>query len=286
MRTASPASLPGRKCTCQLDLHGIYVGFQRIAGARDVQSPGMRRMLEATARAEDAHFWFRGLRRTARFFIDAARHGRRLPRIVDCGAGTGRNLDWLSDFGDAVGVELAPVGLAAGRRFGRRLVGGSVAALPFADASVDLATSFDVLYCLSDETERRALREMWRILKPGGFVVVNVAALEVLRGSHSTLTHEVRRYTPSMLRAKLRDAGFDVERLTFTNMTPFPVALTVRTVQRLTGQATEASESELRVPPAPINALFDMALAIEAGWLRMTNLPVGTSLMAVGRKPA
>jgi SAM-dependent methyltransferase len=245
----------------------------------------MQRMLEATARAEDAHFWFKGLRRNARFFIDTARRGRRLARIVDCGAGTGRNLDWLSDFGDAVGVELAPSGLAVGRRFERRLVGGSVAALPFADASVDLATSFDVLYCLNDETERRALREMWRILRPGGFIVVNVAALEILKGSHSTLTLEIRRYTPSMLRAKLQDTGFHVERLTFTNMTPFPVALTVRTLQRLAGRATEASDADLRVPPTPINALFDVALAIEAAWLRLTNLPVGTSLMAVGRKP-
>ena len=81
----------------------------------------MERMLEATRRAEDAHFWFRGLRRTARQLIDAAR-GRALRRIVDCGAGTGRNLDWLREYGDAVGVELSPTGLAAGRADGRRLV--------------------------------------------------------------------------------------------------------------------------------------------------------------------
>jgi SAM-dependent methyltransferase len=244
----------------------------------------MQRMLEATARAEDTHFWFKGLRRIARFFIDEARHGRRFTRIVDCGAGTGRNLDWLCEFGDAVGVELAPAGLAAGRLHKRRLVAGSVAALPFADASMDLATSFDVLYCLDDETERRALREMWRVLKPGGIVLVNVAALDVLKGSHSTLTHEVRRYTPSMLRARLAGAGFAIERLTFTNMTPFPVALTVRTWQRLIGRASTASASDLRVPAAPINALFDVALSLEAAWLRITNLPVGTSVMAVARK--
>src|SRR6187455_1740984 len=156
----------------------------------------MERMLDATRRAEDAHFWFKGLRRTARQLIDAARGQHELSRIVDCGAGTGRNLDWLREYGDAVGVELSPTGLAAARANGRRLVAGSVAALPFADSSVDLTTSFDVLYCLDDATERKALKEMWRILRPGGLVIVNVAALDILRGSHSTLTHEVRRYTP------------------------------------------------------------------------------------------
>jgi SAM-dependent methyltransferase len=244
----------------------------------------MERMIEATARAEDAHFWFKGLRRTARQLIEAARGGRELRRIVDCGAGTGRNLDWLREFGDAVGVELSPTGLARGRALGRRLIAGSVAALPFADDSVDLATSFDVLYCLDDETERRAIAEMWRVLKPGGIVLVNTAALDILRGSHSTLTHEVRRYTPARLRSRLERAGFSVERLTFTNLVPFPVALVLRGFERLSGRAAEASDHDLRVPSWPVNGLLNLALAAEAGVLRITNLPVGTSIMAVGRK--
>jgi len=246
----------------------------------------MERMLEATARAEDTHFWFLGLRRVARQMLDAALAGRRLRRIVDCGAGTGRNLDWLREYGMAVGVELTPVGIAAGRARGRRLVRASVAALPFADASVDLATSFDVLYCLDDETESRALLEMARVLTPGGLVLVNVAALDILRGSHSALTHEVRRYTRARLRARLVAAGFAVERMTFTNATPFPVALALRSLERVTGQAGEASEADLQVPARPINAAFDVALSMEARLLRIIDLPFGTSIMAVGRKVA
>jgi len=242
-------------------------------------------MLEATARAEDGHFWFRGLRRTAQQLLTAACGDRRLPRIIDCGTGTGRNLDWLSRYGDAIGVELAPFGLAAARARGRRIVAASVSALPFASASADLTTSFDVLYCLDDGAERRAIDEMWRVLKPGGIVLVNVAALDVLKGSHSTLTQEVRRYTPASLRARLSAAGFAIERLTFTNMTPFPAALVIRGLQRLTGRATEASDADLQVPAWPINAAFDLALSAEAVLLRVADLPIGTSLMAVGRKP-
>jgi SAM-dependent methyltransferase len=241
-------------------------------------------MLEATHRAENSHFWFKGLRRTARQLIDAARGPQTLARIVDCGAGTGRNLDWLREYGDAVGVELSPAGLKAARASGRRIVAGSVAALPFADGSVDLATSFDVLYCLDDATERTAIAEMWRILRPGGLVVVNVAALDILKGSHSTLTHEVRRYTPMRLRSRLEAAGFSVERLTFTNLTPFPAALMLRGVERLSGRAAEASERDLQTPIAPVNAVFNVALTLEAAWLRVMNLPIGTSLMAVARK--
>jgi SAM-dependent methyltransferase len=245
----------------------------------------MERMLEATARAEDHHFWFLGLRRTARYMLERALDRRTVNRIVDCGAGTGRNLEWLAGYGSATGVELSLTGLSVARAHGRRVVRATVAALPFASDSADVATSFDVLYCLDDETEAGALEEMHRILKPGGIALINVAALDVLRGSHSTLTHERRRYTPAGLRAKLVAAGFTVDRLTFTNLSAFPPAFAIRGIERLTGRASEASESDLAVPPWPVNAVMDMALRLEAGWLRIGNLPIGTSIMAVARKP-
>jgi SAM-dependent methyltransferase len=244
----------------------------------------MERMLEATARAEDVHYWFRGLRRHAQQMLRAAAPGQRLGHIIDCGAGTGRNLDWLGHFGFAVGVELTPAGLAVGQARGRRMVRGSVTALPFADTTADLATSFDVLYCLDDASESLALREMWRVLKPGGLVLVNVAALDILHGSHSTLTHEVRRYTRARLRERLERAGFRVERLTFTNMSLFPPALAVRALQRLTGRASEASDADLAVPASPVNGVLNTILTAEAAILSRTNLPIGTSIMAVARK--
>ena len=117
-----------------------------------------------------------------------------------------------------------------------------------------------------------------------GLVIVNVAALDILRGSHSTLTHEVRRYTPERLRRRLVDAGFTVERLTFTNFTPFPVALVLRGFERISGRASEASDHDLRVPAWPVNAFFNLALSAEAAVLRVVNLPIGTSVMAVARK--
>jgi SAM-dependent methyltransferase len=243
-------------------------------------------MLEATAVAEEGHFWFIGLRRNALMLLRAALDGQQPARIVDCGAGTGRNLDWLGTLGWAVGLERSPVGLRFGRVHGRRLVQGTVAALPFADASMDVATSFDVLYCLDDATERTAVSEMWRVLKPGGLAVINVAALDSLRGSHSTLTREVRRYSKHRLRAILTGAGFEVERLTFANMTTFPITWLMRWRERMTGRADTASVRDLQVPARPINAMFNAVLALEARAMRVVSLPIGTSLLCVARKKA
>jgi SAM-dependent methyltransferase len=244
----------------------------------------MERMLEATARAEDRHFWFRGLRRNARVLLEDALEGRRGVIILDCGSGTGRNLDWLGEFGLAIGVERSPAGLQVGRERGRRLVCGTVTRLPVADATIDVATSFDVLYCLEDAAEHAAVREMWRVLKPGGIALVNAAALDLLHGSHSALTLERRRYTPRRLAALLSGAGFSIARMTFSNMTTFPLTLAVRWRDRRRGRAAVASDADLRVPPAPLNALLGAAVALDGALLRVVNLPIGSSLMCVARK--
>jgi len=244
----------------------------------------MDAMLEATARAEDAHFWFKGLRRSARIMLDAALEGRRLGHIVDCGAGTGRNLDWLREYGLAIGIERSPTGLAVARARGRLIVQGTVAALPLASSTVDLATSFDVLYCLPDADERAALAEMARVLRPGGLALVNVAALDMLHGAHSTLTRELRRYSRARLRNRLEGAGFTIDRMSFTNCSTFPATLAVRAFDRWSGRAGQASDADLRVPSAPINLTLDLALAAEAQLMRYINLPVGTSLMCLAHK--
>lgn len=241
-------------------------------------------MLEATARAEDRHFWFRGLRRNARLLLEDALQGRRGLAIVDCGSGTGRNLDWLNAYGDAFGVEQSLVGLAEGRRHGRRMVQGSVTGLPLRDASMDLATSFDVLYCLEDADEVRAVEEMRRVLKPGGLALFNVAALDLLHGSHSALTMEKRRYTRARLRGRLTAGGLSPVRMTFTNTMTFPLTLAARLADRWRGQAEVASDADLQVPAAPINAVLSAAVAVDAALMRIMDLPVGTSIMCVARR--
>ena len=244
----------------------------------------MERMLEATALAEENHFWFRGLRRNARLLLEAALDGRRGGTIVDCGSGTGRNLDWLGQYGIVTGIERSAAGLRLGRPFRRRVVQGTVTQLPFRDASVDVVTSFDVLYCLDDDSERQAIREMWRVLKPGGIALVSVAALDILRGSHSTLTNEFRRYTPARLAARLTGAGFSIARMTFTHMTVFPLTLTARLIDQWSGRAHVPSEADLRVPPAPVNELLNAAMVVDAALLRLINLPIGSSVMCVAQK--
>jgi SAM-dependent methyltransferase len=246
----------------------------------------MDRLLELTSLAEQSHFWFRGFRWFVQPEVARAVAGRRAPTILDCGCGTGANLLWLRQFGEAYGFDLTWNGLVLGRHLGRqRMARASIGAIPFPDASMDVATSFDVFQCLPDAVERDALAEMRRVLKPGGRLILNVAALDVLRGGHSALSEEVRRYTPSRLRRVVEASGFAIDRLTFAHASLLPLMLPVRIWQRhRAGAAIAPGEFDITVPAAPVNAVLTAVVRAEAAALRLVDMPIGSSLLCHARK--
>jgi SAM-dependent methyltransferase len=262
---------------------------RQAAARRNPGTPGPReRLLEATSRVEQSHFWWHGLRSFVRPLVHEATAGLDRPRLLDCGCGTGANLVLLDEFGRSFGLDITFHGLQYARHHYRRVrvTNASITDVPFGDATFDVVTAFDVLYSLTEEQERTAVAEIFRVLKPRGTLIVNVAALAILRGNHSVFGQEVRRSTRRRLRRVLSTAGFEVVRLTYTNATLFPLMLTVRTAQRLMGLATpEEAGTDLVVPPAPVNALLTQLLLIEARALRIVDMPIGSSLLAVAHKP-
>lgn len=247
----------------------------------------LERLLQQTYQAERRHFWFRGFRRFVRPLLAQAARGRRDLQLLDCGCGTGANLRLLEPYGTAYGFDLMRTGLEFGSQHGlSRLVQASVTHLPYRSGYFDVLTSFDVIVCLDREQEAVALSEFNRVLKPGGALLLNVAALEVLRGTHSATAYELHRYRRTHMRQVLQRAGFTVERMTYTNATLLPFVLPVRLFQRAMGLPSpeEESSNQLEVPIAPLNALFSGALLFESWLLRYVNMPAGSSLLTLARK--
>ena len=247
----------------------------------------MDRLLEMTARAEREHFWFHGFRRFVRPLVREA--VRSLPRdrplrLLDCGCGTGNNLELLREHGRAFGIDITYSGLAHAREHGARLVAqASATDLPFPDAAFDLVGSFDVIYALDDQGAARALSEMYRVMRPGGYLVLNVAALPGLGGNHGVLGGEVQRYTRASLLRHVQSAGFRVRRLTYTNASILPLVVGVRLGQKVLGH--RESTREISVPPRPINAALTALLALEAAAVRFVDMPLGSSLLTLACRP-
>jgi SAM-dependent methyltransferase len=245
------------------------------------------RLVEATARAEQGHFWFSGFHCFVRPFLARAAAGIDRPLILDCGSGTGANLAVLADFGRPLGFDLTWTGLQVAKTQGRPPVArADVTAIPFRSGSFDIVTSFDVLIHLEEADEARAVAEMFRVLRPGGAIVINVAAFNALKGRHSVLCGEVRRYTRARLRAVLERAGFRIVRMTYTNAALMPILLPLRALQRLVERGRDPGDGDFIALPGPLNAALARVLAFEAALVRRVNMPFGSSLLCLASKPA
>ena len=247
-------------------------------------------LLDLTSRVEATHFWFRGFRGFVAPAIAEIAAGRRDLYLLDCGCGTGHNLaTLLRPYGSAFGFDLTSAGLTHARAAGLRLARADMAAIPFQSNRFDLVTSFDVLQYVRDEAA--VMKEIARVIKPGGGLVVTAAALDLLRGGHAGTWPEVRRYTTARMRSIVEGAGLKIRHLTYLFATLFPVMLAVRLASRrgssqCRGGSSDppAADWEMRVPAAPINVTLTGMLAVEAALSRRIPMPVGSSVLVVAAK--
>src|SRR6201987_4604024 len=202
--------------------------------------PRMDRAYELqTHRAEDRHWWYRG-RRTV---LNRVIKGLGLPqhaRILDAGCGSGRNMVELSRYGDVSAIELSAAGVGpAGGRAPGDVVEGSVLEMPFPDSSFDLAASLDVIEHLEDDVA--ALRELRRVVAPGGALLATVPAYRWLWSGHDEINHHHRRYTRRSLALAGERAGWHEVRTTYFNSLLLPVAILLRVLERFSRRTTESS---------------------------------------------
>ena len=124
------------------------------------------------------------------YLFDQLLKGRFDPRmrVLDAGCGGGRNLIYFLRCGyDVYGVDLSTEAVAHVRALASGLAPHlpadnfrveAVEAMSFADASFELVISSAVLHFARDEEHwRDMVREMWRVLKPGGLFFARLASV-------------------------------------------------------------------------------------------------------------
>ena len=130
--------------------------------------------------------WFGGI---DIYLFDQLLKGRIVPgmRVLDAGCGTGRNLVYLLKSGcEVFGIDESSAAVAQTQRLVAKVAPHlpldnfrvePVERMSFADAGFDVVLSSAVLHFALDEEHWRAMvREMWRVLKPGGIFFARLAS--------------------------------------------------------------------------------------------------------------
>jgi len=233
-------------------------------------------------RVEQSHWWYVGRRRIIARFVEQICRGvkDRAPRILDIGCGTGANLVLLSKYGEAEGVDVSHDALSFCRERGlEKVKHGAAEQLPYENDSFDLVTAFDVVEHLDDDLA--GLKEMRRVLRPGGHALLFVPTFMFLWGLQDEVSNHRRRYRLPELKQLLTEAGFEVERATYLNITFFLPILLIRKLMKLTGIKT-SSENNINV--SAFNSVFGALFGMESSILRFMNLPFGVSGLCVARR--
>lgn len=238
------------------------------------------------ARMEAEHWWYRGMVEVALGLLAGVKL-RRPALVLDAGCGPGGTSARFKALGRVIGLDLAPEALILARRHPLDgLVRGSVTVLPFADEAFDLVLSFDVIYHLWVGDDRLAVKELARVLKPGGYLLIRVPAFEFLRGPHDRVVMTRHRYTAGEVESLVRSAGLTPQRLTYANSMLVAPALLWRIGGRLISLPRKGhAASDARPVPGPVNRLLLEILRLEGRLIRtFGRLPVGLSVICLASR--
>lgn len=240
---------------------------------------------------EEQHWWFRGQRRIAFGLLERYRKKLQGYTILDAGCGTGLNMVHLSAWGTVTGIDISPRAVEFCEKRGlKNVVLGPVEQTPFTDNSFDIATCFGVLYHKAVD-DQRAVKELARVCKPGGLVLITTPAMKFLRWKifrtpHDELQHTGRRHTHKELQTLLENAGFEVKKISYdTTFLFIPVILAriLGNIKRWIIPSTP-QKSDLTLPPQWIGKILEQTMYWESLIIPHFSLPFGIGLVAVAEK--
>ena len=232
------------------------------------------------AEVEDSMWYFKALNR--RMLLPLTDWRYRHADVLDAGCGTGGLIHSLKEFGpdwQITGLDFSPLACRlAKERTQMNVIEGSITDLPFEQESFDILTSADVISQVEDASI--ALREFSRVLRPGGIVVINVAAYQWMWSYHDDTVQTHHRFRRSELKKMTENAGFTPITATYANMFVFPLIIAKRKLF-----ATPASASDVQSYSQPIDGFCGGLARLEHSWLKTGGVfPTGCSVFLAARK--
>jgi SAM-dependent methyltransferase len=208
-------------------------------------------------------------------------------QVLDAGCGWGVTLDALEKAGyAATGLDQSRNALEQLDRPGRRLIEADLnQAIPRRASQFDAVLALDVIEHI--DLDQLAVRQLATLVRPGGSLIVSVPALPDLFGEFDMIQGHRRRYLPDDLRRVFDGSGLELEHIFWWGGWFLPIVRSQRAkVKWRPGEpAAAVYRRYLKFGPQSLAWFARLAFRLEEGRALRGRLRIGTSLVAVGRKP-
>ncbi|MCF7799633.1 class I SAM-dependent methyltransferase [Candidatus Babeliales bacterium] len=152
------------------------------------------------------HFWLQGKTELIEILFNKLNLEKN-SKILDIGSGTGQDLQIINKFGNAYVVDIEqksldmiPIDLVSEKKL------SDACNLDYPDNYFDIVVTFDVLEHIKND--KKAVQEIYRVLKPNGKFIFTVPAFNFLYSNHDKNLGHFRRYNKQKLKMLLTNSFY------------------------------------------------------------------------------
>lgn len=229
---------------------------------------------------EEKHWWHRAKRKTVVDIIKKHLNPNKIKKIIDIGCGTGKNIDSLKQFGDVWGMDSSLEAIKYCKKRGlHNVILGNGEKTKLSSNKFDLVTLLDVLEHTDD---KKMLEEMYRILKPHGYILTTVPALPWMWSEWDNVLHHKRRYTKHSLLNILVENGFNIITISYMNSFLLLPAFLIRFIKSKSHKKDYGSDFSLS--NGLFNSVLEKVSSFERYLVKQELVPIGLSLVVLAQK--
>ncbi len=232
---------------------------------------------------EKGHWWFRARKEILEDLLqrDILPRLRENPKILNAGAATGVSSLMLSEYGALTSLELDQSSCDFMKEeYDLDVVCSGLEKTPFPDKHFDLICAFDVIEHIKDHEQ--SVKEMKRILKPGGKIFLTVPAFQFLWSDHDEINHHFRRYTLKNIRALIKKEELEIQRSSYFNTILFPPIALTRILGKIRPYKTLKSDFERYNTDGIGNKILFGIFRLEKKMFRfISGFPFGVSIFLI-----
>lgn len=214
---------------------------------------------------------------------------------LDIGCGAGGNFEFLAQYCEkVVGIDFSKtaVQICKERYPNHESIEGDAAHLDeyFPPSSFDVVTVLSVIYHAAIKNDLEVLKQIHRVLKPNGLLLISEPAFNCLSREHDRVGHGIRRYTRKSLTSLIQKSGLNCVYAGYFNFASvLPAWLLARKdtiLKKNTHEHSRKQITELQMPPKWINKSIYKLFGLERIWLKcLGSLPLGVSIIISATKP-